>query len=234
MKFVFLKILTSDEEDRLRIREVLAAEAAANAAGASFVISVLLLVAALFAAKYARGAWKAAKAEVSNSHEELQMARKFAEEAEAAQVAVWLAQDRDTITAFLRNGNGGPVYDVLWRVMSKPVNSPHSEPTVDVWQDRRSALAPVESNGGHAETVSLKVMELTDWINGGKYFGVDKSDNFRVDRDHRWHLWDGKSEYGGLAVDLTFRDSVGIYWRRTWDGKLEKLSNSRQLVCCAG
>lgn len=196
-----------------------AADAAWESARWAFwmlIVTVGLLVGAFLAARYAKKTWEA-------TNSQLQMARQADREREASNVSAWLesAKGSNFIEVFVRNGNGGPVYDVRCRVMAKRAHE--KVPTDQVRTEPYIALGPEDSQ----RTVKYAFNMGPDaYVFGYK----DPKDNVRYtrarttpvlfDNEGDWKIWDGRPGTDGLAVDLSFRDSAGRSWRRDWHGKL--------------
>ncbi|WP_157407712.1 hypothetical protein [Arthrobacter sp. ZBG10] len=226
MMSIFLTAAMALTDDRLKIREVVAAETSANMATASFVVSFFLLAGAVAAAVYAAKAASAAGAEVENSRTELRMAKLAEEQAEAGRVSTWLTKSGAMIYVYVRNGNSGPVYDVRCRVMVKETQPQCPEPCVEIWRDSWIALSPAVAQVNDVQKTQLYPQNAIFRDGGEKRKVLNTSPDVSLNWSEDWKLWDGSTASSGLAIDLTFRDSGGTNWRRSWDGKLEKIGRA--------
>jgi hypothetical protein len=204
-------------------RAVLAAELAAHLAGWSLLVSIGLFIGALFAASYAKGAWKAARDQARSANAQLQMARTAEQQREAAKVSAWLdGAAGSTFIVHVMNLNDGPVYDVAYRVAAKPSGVSYTEPCVEITSGHFTALSPWEVSHHTQRGSGLHPNGYVYSHTNDK--GVDVTANgfanVRLKNLADWKLWDGDPKSAGLAVELIFRDSENLRWRRGWDGKL--------------
>ena len=174
-----------------------------------FLLTVILAVGAIAASWYAKKTWDAAKRD--------------AREREANNVAAWLqlAKGGRDIEVYIRNGNGGPVFDVTCRVFAKRTNQ--TLPTVEVLTDRYVAFGPYDPDrpvkyafnmGPDNYVFSHEVRE------SGTRYTKNRTTSVIFETEDEWKIWDAQPATGGLAVDLSFRDSAGRSWKRDWHGKL--------------
>ena len=203
-----------------------AADAAWEAARWSFwmlVLTVGLLGGAVLAAVYAKRTWESTHKQLAHSNEQLDMARTANLTGEAVNVSAWLVARNSHIYVYVRNGNGGPVYDVRCTVWGKPDNK-SAEPTVRAYEWHQVALSPaaagVEKDKGdyrHSFDEASVVYSYADsdvrrTKSGSSIIALDRSEDFKV--------WNGASDSTGLAIQLTFRDSSGNRWHRGGGGEL--------------
>lgn len=136
--------------------------------------------------------------------------------AEAANVQAWLTKPRDDVAVYVRNGNSGPVFDVRVEVV---------------------AVTQATTNPKVATTLTFPILppaltepnkELRQYLPPSDHL----PDGYNVVRDKReptvasnedWKVWDGQSGSTGLAVSLSFRDSIGNHWQRDSHGKLSQI-----------
>lgn len=235
MMSIFPTFSTAVTDDSVNIREILAAELTAKMAVASVIISGLLFLGAVAAAIFAARAAFAAAKEADNSHAQLNMVKLAEEQAEASRVSAWLTMTSDTIQIYVRNGNEGPVYDVLCRVMVKETQAQCRQPCVEIWRDSWMALSPAVAGVNRVMKDELHPVATSPYsgnpiVLASKYSGnptaPKTSAQVELNWADDWHLWDGSPESFGVAVDLKFRDSIGTTWRRSWDGRLEKMNGA--------
>lgn len=205
--------LTAIDANEQAQRAADAAWESARWAAGLFILTVILAIGAISAALYAKKTWDAAK--------------RANREREAGNVSAWLQNARGSkdIEVFVRNGNGGPVYDVKCRVTAKRVKE--KEPADLVREEPYIALGPEgaqQRSVGYAFNMGSAeyVLGYTDPATGVRYNENGKPTVFFENKDE-WKIWDGQTNTGGLAVDLSFRDSAGRYWRRDWHGKLTEV-----------
>lgn len=210
-------------DDPLSIREVLAAEASADAAERSFWVSVALLIGAIIAAGFAAIAAWAATREANSSRAQLAMAKLAEEQAEAVQVSAWLAKTGAVISVYVRNGNSGPVYDVLCRVLVKESAPRCPEPCVEIWRDSWIALSPAVAQVNDVLKVELSPQGRRKPSSDEKWVELNTPKALTLNYAEDWKLWDGAASSYGVAVEIMFRDSGGTQWRRGWNGKLERV-----------
>lgn len=200
-----------------------AADAAWESARWAFwmlIVTVGLLVGAFLAARYAKKTWEA-------TNSQLQIARQADREREASNVSAWLepTKGNNFIEVFVRNGNGGPVYDVRCRVMAKRAHE--KVPTDQVRTEPYIALGPEDNHRSVKYAFNMGpdayVLGYEDRKTGVKYT-KDRKTPVLFDKEDDWKIWDGRPGADGLAVDLSFRDSAGRFWRRDWHGKLIEVS----------
>lgn len=182
------------------------------------VVTVGLLVGAILAALYAKRTWEATK-------EQLNMARKADREREASNVSAWLqkAKSGDLVEVFIRNGNGGPVYDVKCRIVAKAAEA--EAPTAEVRTEHYVALGPEDAKQVKMYTFNMGPDEYVyGSTDQGVRYTVNRTTKVVFEKSHDWKIWDGEPSTGGLAVDLRFRDSAGQSWHRDWHGRLAEMS----------
>lgn len=209
--------------DSLEGRAVLAAEAAVNVAGWSLIVSIGLLVGAIVAARFAGGAWKAARDQATSAHAQLQRAKAADEQKEASKVSAWLTEDRQTLQVHLLNLNEGPVYNVRYTVSARPSDSHCPEPSVQLAHGDLVALPPYTADVVASTPQQLHpdnhVHEYTDRSDQTRY-NKSRKPNVQLDSISDWKLWDGNPTSPGIAIKLTFRDSANVMWQRSWNGTL--------------
>lgn len=180
-----------------------------------FFATILLVVGAAAAAIYAKRTWDAA----SDEHEKR----------EAVNVSGWLGFDatKKKISLFVRNGNGGPVYDIDCKLWAK-VSQNGQAPTVEIYRWKPWALSPAAAgiSRDHREDFYPQGYVLSHTHLGVQYTENGSPDVKMAKED--WKIWDGGADSTGLAVELTFRDSRGLYWRRDWRGRLAKHAKGTQ------
>ena len=218
-------VITSNP-DPLQGRAVIAAELAANVAGWSLLVSIALLLGAVAAARYARGAWKAALDHASSATAQLLMAKASEEQREASKVSAWLKPSGDHIAIHVINRNDGPMFDVRWEVAAKASKHCCLEPCIPIRESHLAALPPYEAEETlpHRETIgpAAYVLGYEDEEDGiPRTFSG--SANVKLNSMGDWTIWDGKAITPGLAIRLSFRDSANVRWVRGWDGRLKKL-----------
>ena len=215
---------TSASADSLEGRAVMAAELAANLAGWSLLVSIALLLGAIAAARYARGAWKAARDQASTATSQLMMAKAADEQREASKVSAWLTMTGATLEMHVLNLNEGPVYDVIYFVEARPADSPCTEPCVYIYHNSIVALPPYEAETRPPGRGQLGrdgyVYNHTD--GNGIRRNANRTENVPLDKESDWVLWDGKATSPGLAIKLSFRDSANVRWHRGWNGTLTR------------
>lgn len=213
--------------DTLESRAVMAAEAAVNVAGWSLIVSFGLLAGAIVAARFAGGAWTAARDQATSANAQLQRAKSADEQKEASKVSAWLTQDGQTIQVHLLNLNDGPVYNVHYAVSVRPSDSQSPEPSIQLGHGDLVALPPYAAD----EKASMPRQFHPD---GHVYAYTDprddtertnsKSLNVQLKDESDWKLWDGQPTSSGIAIKLTFRDSANVTWQRAWNGTLTRES----------
>jgi hypothetical protein len=203
----------------------------------------LLFIAAIAAAYFACRTWVATRSQLTDSEAQTTEARRQAdaareqldrsaeaeERSEATHVAAWLrGEPGGTLELCVRNGNPGPVFDVQVTFHAK--SEPAGEPGLMIGGHRMAALAPAASEP--PERLVRKdipsrglVASLTHplatpgepgfYPRDPKYAAFARGSDFQV--------WDGSPLTTGVAVQVTFRDSSGISWKRDWHGRLAKL-----------
>ncbi|MGP4032451.1 hypothetical protein [Pseudarthrobacter sp. 1C304] len=195
------------------------------------VLATFLLVAgAAAAAVYAKQTWetaqgqlRAAEAERDNSNAQLKLAQQADREREATNVSAWLRVHRPYIFVYVRNGNGGPVYDVRCKVSAKP-DGALPEPSLDVCTWDQMALAPAAAavdNDLRAQVHEDSV--VYEYTRDGIRRTRSGSDRIGLAKTADFKSWDGDPKSVGLAVELTFRDSSGRGWHRAWNGYLTQI-----------
>lgn len=215
---------TSASADSLEGRAVMAAELAANIAGWSLFVSIALLMGAIAAARYARGAWKAARDQANTATSQLLMAKATEEQREASKVSAWLTMTGPTLEINVLNLNESPVYDVTFFVKARRSDSPYTEPCTYIYHNSIVALPPYEAETKPPGRVQLGrdayVFNGTD--GDGIKRNANGTENVPLDKESEWVLWDGKATSPGLAVKLSFRDSANVRWHRGLDGTLTR------------
>lgn len=178
-----------------------------------FFLTIILAAGAIAAARYAK--------------KTLDMSRKAEREREASNVSAWLQPAKGSsreIEVFVRNGNGGPVYDVGCTIMAKRADK--SEPTDEVRVESYISLAPEDAKATKSYTFN---MGPDEYVLGVEHpitkVKTTKNGTTTVvfDSPEEWKIWDGQPSTDGLAVDLCFRDSEGQSWHRDWYGRLTQI-----------
>ncbi|GAA4034922.1 hypothetical protein GCM10023063_18980 [Arthrobacter methylotrophus] len=180
-----------------------------------------LLVGAFLAAKYARKTWESTRDELHNSNEELGIVRQDNLQREAVNVSAWLqkAKSGNAVEVFVRNGNGGPVYNVTCNVLAKSKHS--ATPVISVRSEPYIALGPEDAKPAKGYAFNMFPDEYVySHIDGEVRYTVNRTRNVIFESEDDWKLWNGQDDADGLALELTFRDSAGICWRRDWYGTL--------------
>ena len=215
---------TSASADSLEGRAVMAAELAANIAGWSLLVSIALLLGAIAAARYARGAWKAARDQANTATSQLMMAKAAEEQREASKVSAWLTMTGPTLEINVLNLNESPVYDVTFFVEARRSDSPCTEPCTYIYHDSIVALPPFEAETTHPGRAQLGrdayVFDYPDADGIGR--NRNGMPNVPLGDESDWVLWDGQATSPGLAIKLSFRDSANVRWHRGWDGTLTR------------
>lgn len=216
-----------------------------------FVATALLVAGAGVAAYFAWKTWtatkgqldvaseqlEAAQTERDNSNEQLQMARDAAFEREAVNVSAWLTQENGgTINCFVRNGNDGPIYDVGC-VVSVKKSADDPMPSVFLQRWHQMAVRP-NTAFGFTDFASAFLQDLVIQLGSDEFVGtrIDPADrapvtasgskDVKVPTMAEWKIWDLDARSTGVAVEVTFRDSMGHLWWRDWEGKLAKMHRS--------
>ncbi|WP_144663199.1 hypothetical protein [Paenarthrobacter nicotinovorans] len=221
MIFELLETLAAIDPNEQAQRAADAAWESARWAFWMLLVTVGLLVGAFLAALYAKRTWEATNAQLS-------MARRMETEREASSVSAWLQDAKGSdpaVEVFVRNGNGGPVYDVECRILAKRANL--TMPTDVVRTHSYVALGPEDMRAtavNYAFNMSPNeyVFSHKDPKDGVRYTR-NKTTSVFFESDNEWKVWDGRPGTDGLAVDLTFRDSAGRSWRRDWHGQLAQI-----------
>lgn len=180
-----------------------------------------LLVGAFLAALYAKKTWEATRDELGNSNAQVALAEAADLQAEAVNVSTWLSLGGEVIQVFVRNGNGGPVYDVHCYVWAKP-DAASPVPTVEIHHWHQLAVAPAAADLGRDKRFDLGPdAYVFEYItpDGGRHTRNGTTD-VRLESRDDWKIWDGDKATTGLAVKLSFRDSRGKHWVRDWNGEL--------------
>lgn len=214
------------------------------------VATIFLVVGAGIAAFFAWKTWKATKdqlgiakdqlkaaqAERDNSNEQLQMVRDAALKSEAVNVSAWLIHDRGTVHCYIRNGNGGPIYDVKC-VVSLKKSADNPVPSVELQSWQRPAVGPAAAPISGNPAASF-LQDLRFSLGSDTYVGalIDRTDNapmtaqgskdVKVPSLDDWKIWDLEATSTGIAVEVNFRDSRGNLWWRDWEGKLGQIQRS--------
>lgn len=180
-----------------------------------------LLMGAFLAARYAKKTWEATRGQLENSNVQLGLAKTADLQREAVNVSTWLSIDREIIHVFVRNGNGGPIYDVHCHVWAKP-DAVNPAPTVEIHHWPQIAVAPAAADAGKDQRLVLGpdayVFEYT--TPDGERHTKNGATDVKLESTDEWKIWDGNKSTTGLAVKLTFRDSKGTHWVRDWNGEL--------------
>ncbi|MGJ3191232.1 hypothetical protein [Paenarthrobacter sp. FR1] len=182
------------------------------------VVATFLLVAgAVAAAIYARRTWMAAQGQ-------LEAAVVSEQEREARNVSAWLEIKRSTVSVFVRNGNGGPVYDVVCTLEAK-TSTETNTPSANVESWSQMALGPASVDDGRGRELRMNFSEESlvfsyDDAHGRRFSEKGTTKYVVLDTHDDFKLWDGSPDTTGLAVRLTFRDSSGKNWHRAWTGEL--------------
>lgn len=219
MIHVLLETLTTIDANEQAQRAADAAWESAKWAFLMLILTVGLLVGAFRAARYAKKTWE-------DTNSQLKMARQAEREREASNVSAWLqpAKSGDLVEVFVRNGNGGPVYDVVCDVQAKEKSA--EAPGAEVITEEYTALGPEDAKPSKAYAFNLGpdgyVFSYVDPVSKTRY-NFKRGTTVIFDSKDDWKIWDGKRETGGLAVQLSFRDSAGRRWRRDWHGKLTEV-----------
>lgn len=183
-------------------------------------VTVGLLLGAFLAALYAKRTWEATNAQ-------LDMARQADREREASNVSAWLqkAKSGDLVEVYIRNGNGGPVYDVVCLVAAKKTTE--EVPVAEVRREPYVALGPDAAKDPKLYSFNMGpdgyVLGFEDPIDKTRH-NLNRGPLVIFDSKDEWKIWNGEPSTGGLAVELSFRDSAGRRWRRDWHGKLSELN----------
>ncbi|SKB72812.1 hypothetical protein SAMN05660916_02341 [Arthrobacter sp. 31Cvi3.1E] len=177
-----------------------------------FVLTVVLAAGAIVASYYAKKTWDAAK--------------KAEREREANNVAAWLqlAKGGRDVEVYVRNGNGGPVFDVKCRVFAKRTNQ--ALPTDKVRTDYYVAFAPYDPDRVVKYAFNMGSNEYVfshEDPKSGTRYTRNGTTNVVFDTEDEWKIWDSQLATDGLAVDLSFRDSAGRTWKRDWHGRLTEV-----------
>ncbi|MDQ0120873.1 hypothetical protein J2T22_004083 [Pseudarthrobacter defluvii] len=182
-------------------------------------------MAAILAAVFSGLAWRAAHRQAESADRQLKMAQDADQKSEAAHVSAWLVMHRQVAKVYVRNGNGGPVYDVHCAVHLKP-----QEPTeeagslINIWADTWTALSPAAADVNDDEKIRLSI-DGNAYNPEGEWRWEVKSNRHslplaQISSMKHWTLRDGGNGAHGLAVELEFRDSTGKKWKRSYDGRL--------------
>ena len=168
------------------------------------VATFLLVVGAVAAAVYAARTWKTAQ-------DQLKMVREAEKQKEAANVSGWLHQDRTdgAMSVRLRNDNPAPVYDIRYKIIGKHQNDATPKHLV---RDLPLGILPPAADGGVVKPHYVNVED----------FQVDSKTP--VLEASQFAPWNGKAEEPGVALEITFRDSNGVQWKRDWHGSLSQLN----------
>ncbi len=199
------------------------AERAANAAWTTAhwtigltLVTFLLFIGALFAARYAKKTWEATQKHLAVAENELELARAVDRRREASGMTAWLSKPETAISVNVRNTNVGPLYDLvlsvdLWEMSNngKLVKRP-------IFEDRRGTAMPRPEISHQVDASQLVVLRRE------VYVGSSADIPLPVPSD-LWRIWEGGENMGGIAVALTFRDSTGLYWSRDGRGVLKDL-----------
>ncbi|MET4144255.1 hypothetical protein [Arthrobacter sp. UYCo732] len=217
---VILETLTTIDANEQALRAADASWESARWAFLMLLVTVGLLIGAFLAARYARKTWEATSAQ-------LRMAQAADREREARNVSAWLqpAKSGNLMEVFARNGNGGPAYDVVCRIMVKRMAE--KVPTDEVHIERYVALGPDDTQRAVKYAFNMGPDGYTFGYkdpNDGVRYTKSRTTTVLFESDDEWKIWDGQSVTDGLAVDLSFRDSAGRSWRRDWHGKLIELT----------
>lgn len=216
-----LLLFTADEASRLSTD---AAQTSADAAWASFWVSAAVGVAAVCAAAFSGFAWRATHRQAKSADAQLKMAQEAERKAEAAKVSAWLVMHNQVAKVYVRNGNGGPVYDARCHVYLKPQEK--TEPLINIWEDTWTALSPAVAGVNDDEKAKFDV-KGNPYNPEGEWRWEVSSQRFGslafISSMSDWTLWDGRDSSHGLGVDLDFRDSAGQRWKRSHGGQLRSL-----------
>lgn len=202
----------------------------------------LLFAAAMVAAYFAYKTWLDTKEQMGEVKQQTTESRRQAdaaqeqldrsavaeEQTEARQVAAWLrGNPGQSLELCLRNGNSGPVYDV--RVTFHAKAAPSGEPGLLIAGHQMAALAPAASEPPE-ELVRKSIHPLGMVVTPTRPLAPPGQPGF-YPRDTKYavfarpsdfQVWDGSALTTGVAVQVTFRDSSGVTWKRDWHGKLTK------------
>lgn len=167
----------------------------------------LLVLGAAAAALYARRTWKTAQAQLAMMH-----ASEYTRE--ASSVSAWLHHPRldGAMSVRLRNDNPAPVYDVRFKLLGK---RRAADRPGDIVRDLHHGILPPSSDGGTVAPKSGTVSEV----------------DFREDREYpilksaEFVPWNGDPAAAGVALEVTFRDSRGVKWKRDAMGGLVELDS---------
>ncbi|QOT19382.1 hypothetical protein [Paenarthrobacter sp. YJN-5] len=189
--------------------------------GVMTLLTAGLLAGAIVAAWYAKKTWEATRDELGNSNTQLALAKEADLQAEALNVSTWLTLDRETLLVFVRNGNGGPVYDVHCRVWAKP-DAANTSPKVEIHHWHQLAVAPAAADPGKDKRFELgpDAYVYGATLPGGERLTRNRTPDVKIESMQDWKIWDGNQSTTGLAVELNFRDSRGKHWARAWNGEL--------------
>lgn len=174
-------------------------------------VTLLLVWGAFLAAKYAKKTWRVAQ-------KELEMLREAEARGQAVGVAAWLSPTTtsDSLLAItVANTNQLPVFDVEVKVMALVEGRPGSALIPNQLDDKKWANLPPGQDSAW-------------YVNGSDYVKGARAEFSRVKADgpvpnwESWEIWSGKDEEPGIAVEMSFRDSSGIYWKRGVKGELTK------------
>ncbi len=182
----------------------------------------LLVAGAVAAAIFAWKTWTATRDQLTNSNEQLAMARQAEKQSEASNVSAWPQMETNgDISITIRNGNGGPVYDVTCQVLAK------LSPLIPLPSDvihRWHMVALLPSASLLSRDVSFTVYAADHANASTDHSGTrrtqDPSTPATMDTAKSWRLWDGDPDSTGLSLNLNFRDSSGVRWQRDWNGCL--------------
>jgi hypothetical protein len=179
--------------------------------GALAAVTSLLVWGAFLAAKYAKKTWEVAQ-------KELEMSREAEARGEAVRVAAWLSPNthyRSLLGVTVANTNPLPVFDVEVKVVALVKGRSGSALVPEQicnkkWANFPPGLDDAWSVDG-AHFVQGATPEFSDAMTDGPVADWGS-----------WEVWSGKDDEPGIAVEMSFRDSSGIYWERGIKGGLTK------------
>lgn len=189
----------------------------ASATWCLFYATALLVVGAFAAAYFAGRTWRATKKELVDT-------REAQERLEASRVSAWLRGIPERpFDLCVRNGNEAPVYDVQVDILVKTLDRDEPRAVNDLWV---SAVLPPASSETR-EQVQRRQVAPGQYVKGQQeQLAAGNTPTF--DRLQDWQVWDGSKGSTGVTLELSFRDTKGIYWNRDWRGQLSRVATGKK------
>lgn len=170
---------------------------------------------------YARKTWEVAQEELDIAKKELKNAQQFEERREAIRVAAWLTSNEhynELLDLYVANMNPLPVFDVEINVFAMIKEGADSALIPEfIWSKTLGTLPP----GGPEK--SIDSLDGTPHIKDAWNKYTQKQTVGGVVANWTdWKVWSGKDEEAGIALEISFRDTSGIYWKRGIKGSLKE------------